>query len=44
MPEGMIGQMVKTSLAANATIDDALASVEASNKRIKALETGRREG
>ena len=42
MLDGMIGQMVKTTAAANAAIDDALAFVEASNKRIKALETGRR--
>ncbi len=42
MLDGMIGQMVKSTAAANAAIDDALAFVEASNKRIKALETGRR--
>ena len=43
MLDGMIGQMVKTTAAANAAIDDALAFVEASNKRMKALDTGRRE-
>ena len=41
MFDGMLGQMVKTIAAANAAIDDALAFVEASNKRIKAQETGR---
>ena len=40
MFDGMIGLTVKTTAAANAAIDDALAFVEASNKRIKALETG----
>lgn len=36
--EGMIDQMNKTSAQANAAIDDALAFVEASNKRIAAME------
>ena len=36
--EGMIGQMRKTTIAAGAAIDDALAFVEASNKRIDAME------
>lgn len=36
--EGMIGQMVKTTARASAAIDEALAFVEASNKRIKSLE------
>jgi hypothetical protein len=35
---GMIGQMVKTTARASAAIDEALAYVDASNKRIKALE------
>ena len=35
---GMIGQMAKTTARASAAIDDALRYVEASNKRIKALE------
>lgn len=41
--EGMIAQMRKTTLAANAAIDRALASVEASNRRIDALERKRRQ-
>ena len=36
--EGMIEQMNKTTAQANAAIDDALAFVEASNKRIAAME------
>lgn len=36
--EGMINQMVKSSAQANAAIDDALAFVEDSNKRIAAME------
>ncbi len=40
--EGMIDQMVKTTAQAGAAIDDALAYVEASNKRIAALEAGRK--
>ena len=36
--DGMIGQMVKTTARAGAAIDEALAFVAASNKRIKALE------
>jgi len=36
--EGMIGQMAKTTARASAAIDDALRYVEASNKRIRALE------
>ena len=38
MLEGMIDQMNKTTLQASAAIDDALAFVEASNKRIEAME------
>ena len=34
----MIGQMVKTTARASAAIDEALAFVATSNKRIKALE------
>jgi hypothetical protein len=40
--EGMIGQMAKTTARASAAIDDALAFVEASNKRIAALEARRK--
>ena len=40
--EGMIGQMVKTTARASAAIDEALAFVEASNKRIKSLEAKRK--
>ena len=40
--EGMIDQMVKTTASASAAIDDALAYVEASNKRIAALEKCKR--
>ncbi|MBI3146851.1 MAG: hypothetical protein HYZ18_16660 [Pseudogulbenkiania sp.] len=36
--EGMIEQMAKTTAQASAAIDDALAYVEASNRRIAALE------
>ena len=36
--EGMINQMNKTSVQASAAIDDALAFVEASNKRIARME------
>jgi hypothetical protein len=36
--EGMIDQMNKTTTQANAAIDKALAFVEASNKRIAAME------
>jgi hypothetical protein len=36
--EGMIDQMNKTTAQANAAIDKALAFVEASNKRIAAME------
>ena len=39
--EGMIVQMLKTTAQASAAIDDALAFVEASNKRISAMESGR---
>ena len=35
---GMIGQMARTTARASAAIDDALSFVEASNKRIRALE------
>jgi hypothetical protein len=38
MLAGMIGQIAKTTTRASAAIDDALQYVEASNKRIKALE------
>ena len=40
--EGMIGQMVKTTKAANRALDDALAYVEQSNKRIAAMEAKHR--
>lgn len=36
--EGMIDQMNKTTLQASAAIDEALALVEASNKRLAAME------
>jgi len=36
--EGMIGQMLKTTKAANQALDDALAYVDQSNKRIAAME------
>ena len=39
--EAMIGQMVKTTKAANRALDDALAYVEQSNKRIAVLEAKR---
>ncbi|MDD5389185.1 MAG: hypothetical protein PHD37_07555 [Gallionellaceae bacterium] len=39
--EGMIGQMAKTTAQTNLAIDDALAFVEASNRRIEALEARR---
>lgn len=39
MLEGMIDQMLKTTAQANAAIDDALAYIEASNKRITAMES-----
>jgi hypothetical protein len=42
MLEGMIGQMAKTTARASAAIDEALSFVEASNKRIKALEAKRK--
>ena len=38
MFEGMISQMHKTTLAASAAIDRAIAYVDASNKRIAAME------
>ncbi len=38
MLEGMIDQMNKTTAKASAAIDDALAFVEVSNKRIAAME------
>lgn len=38
MLEGMINQMTKTTAQASAAIDEALAYVEASNKRIAAME------
>jgi hypothetical protein len=38
--EGMIEQMNKTTAQASIAIDDALAFVEASNKRIAAMERG----
>lgn len=40
--EGMIDQMTKTTAAASAAIDDAIAFVEASNRRIKAMESKRK--
>ena len=40
--EGMIGQMLKTTKAANRALDDALAYVEQSNKRIAAMEAKHR--
>ena len=40
--EAMIGQMLTTSVRAGEAIDRALAFVEASNKRIKALEAKKR--
>lgn len=42
MLEGMIDQMLKTTAQANAAIDNALAFVEASNKRIARLEAQRK--
>ncbi|PIV89389.1 MAG: hypothetical protein COW48_00705 [Hydrogenophilales bacterium CG17_big_fil_post_rev_8_21_14_2_50_63_12] len=39
--EGMIEQMAMATAQANAAIDDALAFVEASNRRIEALEARR---
>ncbi len=39
--EGMIDQMLKTTEQANRAIEEALAFVEASNRRIAALETRR---
>ncbi|MBU2754828.1 ribbon-helix-helix protein, CopG family [Acidithiobacillus sp. CV18-2] len=39
--EGMIGQILKTSAQANAAIDEALAFVEDSERRIAAMESGR---
>ena len=39
--EGMIAQMLKTTAQASAAIDDALTFIEASNKRISAMESGR---
>ena len=42
MLEGMIRQMAKTTARASAAIDEALSFVEASNKRIKALEAKRK--
>lgn len=44
MLEGMIDQMNKTTAQANAAIDAALAFVEASNKRIAAMERGLPDG
>lgn len=41
--EGMIDQMVKTAQAANIALDDALAYVEQSNKRIAAMESQRND-
>ena len=40
--EGMIEQMVKATQAANIALDDALAYVEQSNKRIAAMELRRK--
>ena len=39
--EAMIGQMVKATKAANRALDDALAYVEQSNRRIDAMEVKR---
>lgn len=39
MLEGMIDQMAKTTAQASAAIDDALAFVEASNRRIATMES-----
>ncbi len=39
--EGMIDQMLKTSARTSAAIDDTLSFVEASNKRIAAMESRR---
>ena len=39
--EGMIDQMLKTTAQASAAIDDALAFVEGSNRRISAMEARR---
>ncbi len=41
MLEGMIDQMLKTTAEASAAVDDALSFVDASNKRIAAMESGR---
>ena len=41
MLEGMIEQMLKSTAQASAAIDDALAFVEASNRRISAMEAER---
>lgn len=41
MLEGMINQMLATTAQASAAIDDALAFVDASNKRITNMESGR---
>ena len=38
---GMIGQMLKTTKAANQALDDALAYVEQSNRRIAVMEAKR---
>ncbi len=40
--EGMVAQMLKTTRQAEQAIDDALNYVEASNRRIAALETHRK--
>ena len=42
--EGMIEQIAKATARANAAIDDALSFVEASNKRIAALERAHNAG
>lgn len=42
MLEGMIAQMTKSTAQANAAIDDALAFVEESNRRIAALPAGKK--
>jgi len=41
MLEGMIDQMLKTTAQASAAVDDALSFVDASNKRIAVMESGR---
>ncbi len=42
--EGLIDQMVRATDRAEQALDDAIAFVEASNRRIRAMETGRDPG